>query len=306
MCSNRTRVLLITPVADIWRHGFEHMFDLIDFHRYGYLNGKPTRLSIHTEEDAVATDTSQTGPQKTKKAPRSRTATTDNAVSALPRATTAARGMTARQQRILEVIKEAVDARGYPPSVREIGDAVGLTSPSSVAHQLRVLEEKGFLRRDPNRPRALEVMTDEDAPRIEPSTNQVDDELAALRSSTALVPVLGRIAAGGPILAEESVEAIFPLPRDITGDGELFLLHVSGDSMVDAAICDGDYVVVRKQDTAESGEIVAALLGDEATVKTLKRRDGHVWLMPHNPSYAPILGDDARILGRVVSVLRRV
>lgn len=254
----------------------------------------------------MATDTSDAGTKAKRPTTKPRATGAGSPVTELPRAKTAARAMTARQQRILEVIKEAVEARGYPPSVREIGDAVGLTSPSSVAHQLRVLEEKGFLRRDPNRPRALEVMTDGDAPPVEPPVAQVDDELAALRSTTALVPVLGRIAAGGPILAEESVEAIFPLPRDITGDGELFLLHVSGDSMVDAAICDGDYVVVRKQDTAESGEIVAALLGDEATVKTLKRRDGHVWLMPHNPSYAPILGDEARILGRVVSVLRRV
>lgn len=254
----------------------------------------------------MATDTSDAGTKAKRPTTKPRATGSSSPVTELPRAKTAARAMTARQQRILEVIKEAVEARGYPPSVREIGDAVGLTSPSSVAHQLRVLEEKGFLRRDPNRPRALEVMTDGDAPPVEPPVAQVDDELAALRSTTALVPVLGRIAAGGPILAEESVEAIFPLPRDITGDGELFLLHVSGDSMVDAAICDGDYVVVRKQDTAESGEIVAALLGDEATVKTLKRRDGHVWLMPHNPSYAPILGDEARILGRVVSVLRRV
>ncbi|MHB1067263.1 MAG: transcriptional repressor LexA, partial [Candidatus Nanopelagicales bacterium] len=122
----------------------------------------------------------------------------------------------------------------------------------------------------------------------------------------AYVPVLGRIAAGGPILAEQEVETVFPLPRDLVGDGELFLLRVVGDSMVDAAICDGDWVVVRRQPDADNGDIVAALLDDEATVKTLKRRDGHVWLMPHNPAYAPILGDEAAIMGKVVTVLRRL
>jgi repressor LexA len=124
--------------------------------------------------------------------------------------------------------------------------------------------------------------------------------------NTVEVPLVGRIAAGGPILAEQSVEAVFPLPRDLVGEGELFMLKVVGDSMIDAAICDGDWVVVRQQADAENGDIVAALLDDEATVKTLKRRDGHVWLMPHNPAYAPILGDQARIMGKVVSVLRRV
>jgi repressor LexA len=123
---------------------------------------------------------------------------------------------------------------------------------------------------------------------------------------TVDVPVVGRIAAGGPILAEQAVEAVMPLPRDLVGEGELFMLRVVGDSMVDAAICDGDWVVVRRQPDAENGEIVAALLDDEATVKTLKRRDGHVWLMPHNPAYAPILGDEAVIMGKVVTVLRRV
>jgi repressor LexA len=122
----------------------------------------------------------------------------------------------------------------------------------------------------------------------------------------AYVPLVGQIAAGGPILAEQHVEAVFPLPRDLVGSGDLFMLKVVGDSMVDAAICDGDWVVVRQQSTAENGDIVAALLDDEATVKTFKRRDGHVWLMPHNPAYAPILGDHATIMGRVVTVLRRV
>jgi repressor LexA len=222
-------------------------------------------------------------------------------------------GLTPRQRAILAVIRETVETRGYPPSVREIGEGVGLTSPSSVAHQLGTLERMGYLRRDPNRPRALVVA---DSPE-QVAEQQAAAARAALhvvepldsdvhRPDTAYVPVVGRIAAGGPILAEQEVEAVFPLPRDLVGDGELFMLKVVGDSMIDAAICDGDWVVVRQQSDADNGDIVAALLDDEATVKTLKRRDGHVWLMPHNPAYAPILGDQATIMGKVVTVLRRV
>jgi repressor LexA len=211
-------------------------------------------------------------------------------------------GLTPRQRAILDMIRTTMDERGYPPSVREIGNGVGLTSPSSVSYQLGVLEKLGYLRRDPNRPRALVVS---DAP-------LTDDQVAAASAlesrdqSAAYVPMLGRIAAGGPILAEQSVEEIFPLPRDLVGEGELFMLKVVGDSMIDAAICDGDWVVVRSQPNAENGDIVAALLDDEATVKTFKKRDGHVWLMPHNPAYAPILGDHARVLGKVVTVLRKL
>ena len=218
-------------------------------------------------------------------------------------------GLTPRQRAVLSVIRASVEERGYPPSVREIGEGVGLTSPSSVAHQLATLERLGYLRRDPNRPRALVVadpgeVTPAGEP-IAPSLSLVDDS-SEPPVETAMVPVVGRIAAGGPILAEQEVEAVFPLPRDLVGSGELFMLKVVGDSMIDAAICDGDWVVVRQQNTADNGDIVAALLDDEATVKTLKRRDGHVWLMPHNPAYAPILGDDATIMGKVVTVLRRL
>lgn len=205
--------------------------------------------------------------------------------------------LTARQKRILREIQRAVDKRGYPPSVREIGEVVGLTSPSSVNYQLRMLEQKGYLRRDPNRPRAIEVLAPD-----EPDTIEANDSYPA----PAYVPVLGQIAAGGPILAEERVETVFPLPTELVGDGDLFLLKVVGESMIDAAICDGDWVVVRRQPEAANGEIVAALLDDEATVKTFKRRDGHVWLMPHNSAFEPINGDDAMILGKVVAVLRRV
>lgn len=214
--------------------------------------------------------------------------------------------LSGRQRKILEFIRERVAEKGFPPSVREIGEAVGLTSTSSVAHQLRVLEEKGYVRKDPNTPRALlvtdgvEPLPDSAATHREETPPRVSD------ASVAMVPLLGRIAAGGPILAEESVEDTLPLPRDLVGEGQLFLLRVVGDSMIDAAICDGDFVVVRSQPTAENGEIVAALLDDEATVKTLSRKDGHAWLLPANPAYSPIPGDEARIMGKVVSVLRRL
>jgi repressor LexA len=201
-----------------------------------------------------------------------------------------------RQLRVLEAIRKWMREHGYPPSVREIGDAVGLTSTSSVAYQLRVLERKGYLRRDPHRPRTVGVLVggEQDAP-----------ELAG-QAKPAYVPVVGRIAAGGPILAEEAIEDVFPLPKEIVGDGTLFLLKVVGDSMVDLAITDGDWVAVRQQPDADNGDVVAAMIEGEATVKTFKRTDDHVWLLPHNPAYEPILGDDAAILGKVVAVLRRL
>jgi repressor LexA len=206
--------------------------------------------------------------------------------------------LTARQRRILEFIRTWVERYGYPPSVREIGEAVGLVSPSSVAYQLKELERKGFLRRDPNRPRAVDVR---------PPSDMADDEaMRAQRPTPAYVPLLGQIAAGGPILAEQAVEDFFPLPRELVGEGDVFMLQVKGNSMIDAAICDGDWVVVRQQPTANVGEIVAAMLDGEATVKTYRRRDGHAWLMPANPAFEPISGDDATIMGRVVAVLRRV
>ena len=219
-------------------------------------------------------------------------------------------GLTSRQRLVLDTIRASVESRGYPPSMREIGDAVGLTSPSSVKHQLTVLERKGYVRRDPNRPRAIEVVHPDDARVIAPygdAPHEADagsESEVAERPTPSYVPVVGRIAAGGPILAEQVVEDVFPLPRQLVGDGELFLLKVVGDSMVEAAICDGDWVVVRRQPVAENGEIVAAMIDGEATVKTLKRSDGQVWLLPQNAAYAPIDGTDAVVLGRVVSVLR--
>ncbi|MFC0581460.1 transcriptional repressor LexA [Micrococcoides hystricis] len=232
-----------------------------------------------------------------------------------------------RQRTILTYIATEIADRGYPPSMREIGDAAGLASLSSVTHQLKQLEKMGYIRRDPNRPRALELINDAlqpiplqavadrdhlvsnvDMPRgwlgdggYVPTTDTLATEAEQVQ-----VPVVGRIAAGGPILADQQVEDVMTLPKQITGDGELFMLRVSGDSMIDAAICDGDWVVVRKQQDAHNGDIVAALLDDEATVKTFRQRDGHTWLLPQNTNYEPILGDHATIMGKVVSVLRSV
>src|SRR5690242_6378482 len=211
--------------------------------------------------------------------------------------------LTERQRTILEVIRSSVTSRGYPPSIREIGDAVGLTSTSSVAHQLRTLERKGYLRRDPNRPRAVDVRGADEGGVAAVATDVAGSD--ALPEPT-FVPVLGRIAAGGPILAEEAVEDVFPLPRELVGEGSLFLLRVVGQSMVDAAICDGDWVVVRQQNTADNGDIVAAMIDGEATVKTFKRTSGQVWLMPHNPVFDPIPGNDAAVLGKVVTVIRKI
>ncbi|MFY9915037.1 MAG: transcriptional repressor LexA, partial [Nocardioidaceae bacterium] len=162
-----------------------------------------------------------------------------------------------------------------------------------------VLEQKGYLKRDPNRPRALQVFLPEDM--------QFDETGSGDAHPTPMnVPLVGRIAAGGPILAEERVDEMYPMPRQLVGDGTLFLLEVVGDSMVDAAICDGDFVVIRQQPTAENGEIVAAMIDGEATVKTLQKKAGKIWLMPHNDAYEPIDGTDASILGKVVTVMRRV
>ncbi len=220
-------------------------------------------------------------------------------------------GLTPRQRRVLDVIRDSVERRGYPPSMREIGQAAGLSSPSSVSHQLGVLETKGFIRRDPHRPRALEVLapsrTGDTPPGGTPgAAARAVDSAGDSRPAPSYVPLVGRIAAGGPVLAEQAVEDVFPLPRELVGEGTLFMLRVTGDSMVEAAICDGDWVVVRQQPVAENGEIVAAMIDGEATVKTYKQRDGHVWLVPHNQAYEPIPGDDAVVLGRVVAVMRRI
>lgn len=200
-------------------------------------------------------------------------------------------GLSARQVKILTAIQEGIQNNGYPPSIREIGEAAGLSSSASVQYQLKALEEAGFIRRDASLGRAIEV--------VEGDSNVIADR-------SRQIPLVGRIAAGGPILAEQHIEETFPLPESIVGSGELFMLKVVGDSMVDVAICDGDYVVIRSQKTCEKGEIVAAMIDGEATVKTFSRKDGHIWLLPANPAYQPINGDNCEILGKVTAVLRSV
>jgi repressor LexA len=214
--------------------------------------------------------------------------------------------LTSRQRKILQAIEDSVRRNGYSPSLREIGEAAGLASPSSVSHQLGRLEKKGYLTRGERRPRTAVVL-----PCAELAIHQQADQPRGNTEGhrVAHVPLVGRIAAGGPILAEQSIEDIIPLPRQLVGEGDLIVLKVVGDSMIDAAITDGDWVVVRRETDVENGDIVAATIDGvevEGTVKTLKRSDGHVWLVPHNPTYEPILGDDAVIVGKVVAVLRRI
>ena len=225
--------------------------------------------------------------------------------------------LTWRQRKVLQVIRDSVQKRGYPPSMREIGEAVGLTSTSSDSYQLSTLQKKGYLHRDVGRPRTVEVRLP-GHPAVRPEQNREEaTEVPAggqdiASQEAAYVPLVGRIAAGGPILADEQVEDILPLPRQLVGEGTLFMLKVAGDSMINAAIADGDWVVVRRESDVENGDIVAAMLESdassdrEATVKTFKKVDGHVWLIPHNPVYSPILADSAVIIGKVVSVLRRL
>ena len=203
--------------------------------------------------------------------------------------------ITDRQRQILDLILETVDRRGYPPSVREIGDAVGLSSPSTVHSHLSSLVDQGYLRRDPTKPRAIEVVHD----------GRGDD---LRRAPVRDVPLVGRIAAGSPILAEEDIEEIFPLPTELVGNDPVLMLRVSGDSMIDVGIFDGDLVVIRRQPDANDGDLVAALIdGEEATVKRLRRESGQVVLMPENRSYEPMVYEDGvEILGRVVAVLRSV
>lgn len=221
--------------------------------------------------------------------------------------------LTERQRKVLDAIRTHVAEKGFVPSFREIGESAGLKSPSSVKHQLQVLEEKGFIRMNANKGRAIELV---DVANTSASNRTVADEAvtvlpfpdgasASIRQSHD-VPLVGRIAAGVPITAEQHVDDVMRLPERLTGTGNLFMLEVHGDSMVDAAICDGDFVVVREQHSAVNGDIVAALLGDEATVKTFRNDNGHVWLIPHNPAYSPIDGTHAQIMGKVVTVLRKI
>lgn len=225
--------------------------------------------------------------------------------------TSSSSALTDRQRRVLDAIRAYVAQCGFAPSFREIGKVAGLKSTSSVKHQLQVLEDKGFIRMNANKGRALELVEDEieSLPSHTTATilpfPQPEQSTASILESRD-VPLVGRIAAGAPITADQHVDDIMRLPERLTGAGNLFMLEVHGDSMVDAAICDGDFVVVREQKTALNGDIVAALLDDEATVKTFRNDNGHIWLMPHNPAYSPIDGTHAEIMGKVVTVLRKL
>lgn len=214
--------------------------------------------------------------------------------------------LTPRQEQILAFIREFEECNGYAPSMREVGGAVDLTSTSAVSYQLSILQDKGYLRRIPGRPRTVEVVL----PGESPALLEAEDVAAALDLSLypAYVPVdvMGEVAAGNLHAAEQVFDETLALPKQFVGDGTLFMLKVSGDSMIGAAIADGDLVVVREQSEVKNGDIVAARIDGDATVKTFQRTDGHIWLMPHNPAYAPILGDEAKIMGRVVTVIRRV
>ncbi len=220
--------------------------------------------------------------------------------------------LSSRQLQILEVIRQSIDERGYAPTVREIGQAVGLASPSTVKHHLDALEEHGMLNRAPGTPRAIDVRDSKPSesdplPPVfsgVPTASIIEIPAIHAEGDTAVVPLVGRVAAGAPITADQHVDDYFSLPTRLTGGGHLFVLEVSGDSMVDAAICDGDFVVVRSQPDATDGDIVAASLDDEATIKVLSHSDGHRWLLPRNDDYSPIQGDHATILGKVVTVIR--
>ena len=214
-------------------------------------------------------------------------------VTELPDSAAGEHGLTARQIKILEVIQQGITADGCPPSMRAIAAAAGLSSPASVKYQLEILQEKNFITAHPTRGGVLTVRLPG-----EKSENEVE--------ATKQVPLVGRIAAGGPITAEQNVESTYALPETLVGKGNLYMLQVVGESMIDAAICDGDYVVIREQKDCNNGEIVAAMIDGEATVKTFQRKNGHIWLLPANPAFEPINGDNCEILGKVTAVMRSV
>jgi repressor LexA len=225
--------------------------------------------------------------------------------AAMRRAELPDQGLSSRQYKIVQVIEDSVRCNGYGPSLREIAEAVGLASTSSVSYQLSVLVRKGYVTREAGRPRTAVPQTLAQRQPYRASDGQPEQGIAP-------VPLVGRIAAGNPIIADQSVEAVIPLPKELVGEGNLIMLRVVGESMIDAAITDGDWVVVRRESDIENGDIVAAMIesdsspDQEATVKTFKKIDGHVWLIPHNPAYSPILADRATIIGKVVTVLRRL
>lgn len=215
-------------------------------------------------------------------------------------------GLTMRQRKILETIIEKIEDLGYPPSIRDLLESSGLQSVSSVTYQLTSLERLGYLRRSGGVARGIEILRRPDGSYLSDAVTGSAPSVQA-DENTVSIPLLGRIAAGPGVLATENIESVMSLPRELTGFGELFMLTVTGDSMIDAGIFDGDYVVVRSQPTANNGDLVAALINDdEATVKTFKKRDGQIWLMPHNPAYEPIDGNNSIIMGIVVTVMRKV
>ncbi|TCD53977.1 transcriptional repressor LexA [Alloscardovia theropitheci] len=248
-------------------------------------------------------------------------------------------GLTSvRQYQVYEAIRVHIAEHGFAPTLREIGDLVGLKSPSSVKHQIQSLQDHGLLRVNAGKGRAIELIEIEESTELDgvsdtdisdndssvnvsqspttprhtaqiypfPSDRFGTDDVSESIAQSHDIPLVGRIAAGVPITADQHVDDVMRLPQRLTGEGNLFMLEVHGDSMIDAAICDGDFVVVREQSTATNGDIVAALLDDEATVKTFRKDNGHVWLMPHNPAYSPIDGTYATIMGKVVTVLRKI
>ena len=212
-------------------------------------------------------------------------------------------GLSATQESIMHAIQQFHAENNFMPAMRQIAEMVGMSSVSGVKYQLQQLKDSGYLEINPNLARAMEVLIPVNS---EGSELTLVSDNPSPKLEATLVPLLGQIAAGGPLLAEENKIADYPLPRDLTGQGELFMLEVKGESMIDAAICNGDFVVIRRQNTAENGDIVAALLDDEATVKTYKNQDGQIWLLPRNSSFAPIDGTHATIMGKVVTVLRKL
>lgn len=214
--------------------------------------------------------------------------------------------LSSKQREMLEAIISFIDANGYPPTMQEIGTAVGLSSLSSVSHQFKQLEIFGYIRRDAKLSRSLEVVLNPDGSESASTPSSAPVSRIDFGAEVTMVPLVGRIAAGVPITAEQNIEDTMALPEQLVGKGDLFMLEVHGDSMIEAAICDGDFVVVRAQKTAENGDIVSAMLDGEATVKVFKQRDGHTWLLPRNSAYEPIVGDHAEIQGKVVAVLRSI
>jgi repressor LexA len=205
--------------------------------------------------------------------------------------------LTERQRQILHVIEQAMQDRGYPPSVREIGEAVGLNSPATVHTHLKTLQDMGFIRRDPSKPRAIEVRFD------------TNSEVAMERRPSRHIPLIGDVAAGTNVLAQQNVEDLIPLPTDFTGEGELFMLRVRGDSMIEAGILDGDFVVARQQQVAENGDsVVAGIPGDEATIKTFKKSGKTITLIPANETMKPMVfdADEVQVFGKLVTVMRKL